>query len=232
MRLGDFKVLTFDVVGTLIDFEGGMLAYLRSVTPAVDVSDDSFLAAYRKARKSEGTLAYPDDLERVWHAIAPGLGLADSNVIARGFRDSVREWPAFADSAEALQRLRRRFKLVTMTNAQAWALAHFSRTLGRPFDMELSCDDALCEKPDPRYFAYARGRIEGTWRSRQPDNLHVAQSQYHDIGIAKKLGIATCWIERRYGMKDSGGTIESEQTVPDYHFRTLAELADAVEAER
>jgi len=24
-----FKVMTFDVVGTLIDFEGGMLAYLR-----------------------------------------------------------------------------------------------------------------------------------------------------------------------------------------------------------
>ena len=62
--------------------------------------------------------------------------------------------------------------------------------------------------------------------------LHVAQSQYHDIGIAKKLGIAACWIERRHGMKDSGGTIESEHTVPDYHFRTLAELADAVDAGR
>jgi putative hydrolase of the HAD superfamily len=119
-----------------------------------------------------------------------------------------------------------------MTNAQAWALAHFSRTLARPFDLELSCDDAMCEKPDPRYFAYARGRCEGAWGYRQPDNLHVAQSQYHDIGIAKKLGIATCWIERRHGMKDSGGTIESERTVPDYHFRTLGELADAVDAGR
>jgi putative hydrolase of the HAD superfamily len=62
--------------------------------------------------------------------------------------------------------------------------------------------------------------------------LHVAQSQYHDIGIAKQLGIAVCWIERRHGLKDSGGTIESEHTVPDYHFRTLAELADAVDAGR
>lgn len=232
MRLQDFKVLTFDVVGTLIDFERGMLDYLRSVAPDDAVADDDFLAAYRKARKTSGTLAYPDDLERVWHAIAPGLGLPDSAAAARGFRDSVRDWPAFPDSAEALRRLRGRFKLVTMTNAQIWALAHFSRTLDRPFDLELSCDDALCEKPDARYFAYARGRYEGAWGWRQPDNLHVAQSQYHDIGIAKKLGVATCWIERRHGLKDSGGTIESEHTVPDYHFRTLAELADAVDAGR
>jgi putative hydrolase of the HAD superfamily len=232
MRLQYFKVLTFDVVGTLIDFERGMLDYLRAVVPAGSVSDDDFLAVYRKARRMAGTLPYPDDLERVWQALAPTVGLPYSPSIARGFRDSVRDWPAFADSVEALQRLRRRFKLVTMTNAQAWALAHFSRTLGRPFDLELSCDDALCEKPDPRHFAYARGRIEGAWGWRQPDNLHVAQSQYHDIGIARRLGIATCWIERRYGMKDSGGTIESEHIVPDWHFRTLAELADAVDAGR
>ena len=78
MRLQEFKVLTFDVVGTLIDFERGMLEYLRSVVPASALGDDDFLAAYRKARKMAGTLAYPDDLERVWHAIAPGLGLPDS----------------------------------------------------------------------------------------------------------------------------------------------------------
>jgi len=31
-------------------------------------------------------------------------------------------------------------------------LQHFARTLGEPFDLLLSCDDALCEKPDPQYF--------------------------------------------------------------------------------
>ena len=232
MTLQQFKALTFDVVGTLIDFERGMLDYLRAVAPTQAVSDDDFLAAYRKVRKSPDATWYPDDLERCWHAVAPALGLPDSPAIARGLRDSVREWPAFPDSVEALQRLRRRFRLVTMTNAQDWALKHFSRTLGRPFDLELSCDDALCEKPDARYFAYARGRIEGTWGWRQPDTLHVAQSQYHDIGIAKRLGITTAWIERRYGMKGTGGTMESEHTQPDYHFRSLAELADAVDAGR
>ena len=230
MSLQRFKVLTFDVVGTLIDFERGMLDYLRAAAPEVDLSDDQFLTAYRLARKSPDTTWYPDDLERVWHAIAPPLRLPDNDAIARGFRDSVAVWPAFPDSVQALGRLRKRFKLVTMTNAQTWALRHFAKTLGNPFDLELACDNALCEKPDARYFAYARGRYEGAWGYTQADNLHVAQSQYHDIGISKRLGIATCWIERRHAQKGSGGTIESEHTVPDYHFHTLAELADAVEA--
>lgn len=231
MRLRSFRVLTFDVVGTLIDFERGMLDFLRQHVDT-RVTDDDFLAAYRRSRGSAEVIAYPDDLERVWHEIAPALGLPDTDALARGFRDSVPSWPAFPDAAEALQRLRPHFKLVTMTNAQRWALEHFDRTLGRPFDLLLSCDDALCEKPDPRYFAYARGRYEGAWGFTQAQNLHVAQSQYHDIGIARRLGIASCWIERRAGQKGFGGTIAVEQlTSPDFHFRTLAELADAVEAE-
>jgi putative hydrolase of the HAD superfamily len=232
MSLQQFKVLTFDVVGTLIDFERGMLDYLRMAVPQADLSDEQFLAAYRSARKSADTTWYPDDLERVWHVIAPQLGLPDSDALAQGFRDSVAKWPAFPDSVAALKRLRQRFKLVTMTNAQTWALTHFAATLDHPFDLELACDNALCEKPDARYFAYARGRYEGAWGYEQADNLHVAQSQYHDIGISKQLGIATCWIERRHGQKSSGGTIESARTVPDYHFHTLAELADAVDAGR
>jgi len=231
MSLQDFKVLTFDVVGTLIDFERGMLDYLHLAAPESGVTDDDFLAAYRAARKTGDTGWYPNDLVRVWHVVAPQLGLPDTETLAEGFRDSVAQWPAFPDSIEALQRLRKHFKLVTMTNAQGWALSYFEKTLGSPFDLLLSCDDALCEKPDPCYFAYARGRYEAAWGYKQEDNLHVAQSQYHDIGVARTLGLKTCWIERRHGQKGFGGTIDvPEITTPDYHFHTLAELADAVEA--
>ena len=77
MALRDFKVLTFDVVGTLIDFEGGMLAYLRQAVPGSDATDEQFLAAYRAARKSPDTDWYPNDLVRCWHVVAPQLGLPD-----------------------------------------------------------------------------------------------------------------------------------------------------------
>jgi putative hydrolase of the HAD superfamily len=46
-----------------------------------------------------------------------------------------------------------------------------------------------------------------------------------------RLGYQTCWIERRFAQKGTGGTLESERTEPHYHFTSLAQLADAVEKE-
>src|SRR4051794_12215656 len=154
------NVLTFDVVGTLIDFERGMLDYLRGPGGAArSLDDDTILAAYRKSRAGAGAGRFPDDLARVYLEVAPGLGLAQDKAVVDGFVQSVRNWPAFPDSVAALQRLKRRFKLVAMTNTQRWAYEHMARTLEDPFDDSVTVDEALCDKPDPRFFAFARGRL-------------------------------------------------------------------------
>jgi putative hydrolase of the HAD superfamily len=174
---------------------------------------------------------YPDDLVRVYKDMEGVLELPRNAADAEGFRDSVANWPAFPDSVAALRRLHERYRLVAMTNARNWALAHMARTLGNPFDDTITVDDTGVEKPDPRFFAFARGRLSAAGYL-QVDTLHVAQSQYHDIGVARRLGYTVCWIERRKGLKGFGGTLEPEKlTTPDYHFSTLAELADAVDAE-
>ena len=226
------KVLTFDVVGTLIDFETGMLGYLRQACggAAASLDDDTILLAYRRSRASKAAIRFPDDLVRVYMEIARGLNLPADDAIAKGFRDSIRCWPAFPDSVDALKRLRKRYALVAMTNAQRWSLEHMARTLHDPFDDTVTVDETLCDKPDPAYFAFTRGRLSRDGHGLR-DTLHVAQSQYHDIGVARRLGYTVCWIERRKGRKGSGGTLEvAELTRPDYHFSTLAELAEAAEA--
>lgn len=226
------KVLTFDVVGTLIDFETGMLGFLRRACgeAAAKLDDDTILAAYRASRASKAVTRFPDDLVRVYTEMAPRLGLPQDKAIAEGFRDSIRQWPAFPDSVQALKRLRKRYRLVAMTNAQRWSLEHMVRTLEEPFDDTVTVDEALCDKPDPKFFAFARGRLSRDGHGLH-DILHVAQSQYHDIGVARQLGYTVCWIERRKGLKGFGGTLEvAELTKPDYHFTTLAELADAADA--
>jgi putative hydrolase of the HAD superfamily len=224
-------VLTFDVVGTLIDFEAGIVGYIRNTcgSGAAALDDDAILAAYRVCRARKVGVNFPDDLVRVYHEMAPGLGLTDQPGLAEGFRDSIQQWPAFPDSVEALKRLKRHAKLVAMTNSQRWSLNWMERTLGSAFDDSVTVDDALCEKPDPRFFAFARGRLSRDGHGLH-DILHVAQSQYHDIGVARQEGYTVCWIERRQGMKGTGGTQESPVTKPDYHFATLAQLADALDA--
>lgn len=227
----DFKYLTFDVVGTLIDFEAGLKDCLAGIAreAGVAVDGEEALTLYRAARYSPDADLFPDDLARVYLAIAPKLGLPAERQYGERLRDSARNWKGFADSAEAMARLAGRYKLIAMTNARRWAFDHFSRALGNPFYAAFTADDTGTEKPDPAFFekVFAFIAAEGGAKG---DILHVAQSQYHDIGISRKLGLTNCWIERRHAQKGYGGTIEpAEFTRPDFHFTSMAALADAVE---
>ena len=235
MALRDFKIFTFDVMGTLIDFEAGVVSYVRSVAErnGVRVDEEAILQSFgnAEAAEHERTPGAPfiNMLAPIYRSIAAEFGLPASEADAEGLRLSIPQWPAFPDSVESLKRLRQRFRLVAVTNSDNWALLHFARTLGEPFDDAVTAEDVGACKPDPQVFAYVRGR-QSHLNYRLEDYLHVAQSQYHDIGVAKRLGYKVCWIERRRGKPGFGGSpAPTEVTTPDYHFGSLAELAEAVD---
>jgi len=232
MSFKKFKVLTFDVVGTLIDFETGVVEAVRRVggEAARTLSDDEIYAPYLRGREKHNGRSSAV-FSHVYRHMAKELGLSVSDEAAEAFQVSVLRWPAFPDSTAALTRLRRRFRLVAMTNADRSAFSFYSHTLGNPFHDSVTMDEAECGKPDPLFFAYNRGR-QAAHGFKKEEILHTAQSQYHDIGVAKSLGYTTCWIERRQGQKGFGATpAVAKPTTPDYHFATLAAFADAVDAE-
>jgi putative hydrolase of the HAD superfamily len=227
----DFKYLSFDVVGTLIDFESGLTTCLQKIGAehGVDVDGEAALALYRKARYLPEVGLFPDDLVRVYLVIAADLGLPTERKFGEQLRESAKSWKAFPDSVEALARLGKRYKLIAMTNAQRWAFECFAQELGNPFYKGFTADDTGTEKPDPAFFDHVFDFVQSEGNTKD-DILHVAQSQYHDIGISRKLGMTNCWIERRHAQKGYGGTIEPENfTTPDFHFTSMAALADAVE---
>lgn len=230
MELTDFKVLTFDVVGTLIDFESGVLNAVRRIGGEVAqrYTDDEIFAPYK-----EGRDIYPgrssSAMADVYKHLAKKLDLPTDQESADAFQLAVLRWPAFEDSIEAMQRLRKHFRLVAMTNADRTAFTAYNHTLGYPFHDSVTCDETGCPKPDPKYFAYNKGR-QFAFGYPQNEILHVAQSQYHDIGVAKAEGYTTCWIERRHDQEGFGGTPDPKiVTKPDFHFTSMKALADAVE---
>lgn len=233
MTLQTYRIMTFDVVGTLIDFEAGVLRYIRDVGGAVasDLNDQMILEAFAVSEdvqhQAHPNLPFPAMMEPIYRDMAEKLNLPLAKDEAKNFRQSIPEWPAFPDAVDALGRLKERFRLVALTNSDNWALGHFKKTLGEPFHDTVTAEDVGCNKPDPQVFAYCRGR-QSHLGFRLGDYLHVAQSQYHDICVAKRLGFATCWIERRRGQEGFGATpVPDKVAEPTYHFTNLTELADA-----
>ncbi len=231
--LGRIRALTFDVVGTLIDFEAGILRGVRAVS-AEGPDDEAVLAAFGAAEGIQQELTpempFTAMLDPISARLAVDLGMPDLDGGSgpSPLRRSIASWPAFPDAVEALRVLGERFRLVAVTNADRPALEAMSATLGDPFADGITVDQVGVNKPDPRMFEAALTRLAMAGIGRD-EVLHVAQSQYHDIGAAHRLGLATCWVERRRGRAGSGATpAPSAVTTPDLHVGSMREVVDAL----
>jgi 2-haloalkanoic acid dehalogenase type II len=231
MRLTDFDVLTFDMIGTLIDFEQGVLDFIRPrlLRTRPELTDTEILEAYANSqsevRKRAPELLFSARLPKIWEGVAAQYGVATAPDDGAAFVRSARNWPAFDDSAAALAELKRHFRfLVVVTNGDRVSARVMAQALGAPFSEIITEEDMGAAKPDPRAFQYFIAHLErlGVRRERI---LHVAQSQYHDIGAARDAGLATAWIYRRHGQTGYGGTqVPPHYTPPDFLAVSLADL--------
>lgn len=227
-----FSYVTFDVVGTLIDFEGAIKNALAEIATLEDgkIDGEEALCVYRDARYEPGAGLYPDDLGRCYSRIAAAFGLPDTEEYRRLMVDRVGDASPFPDSFKAMSRLKSHYKLIAMTNARRWAFEKYEAKLGFPFWASFTTDDTGTEKPDPAFFHQVFDHVARDGGGKE-SILHTAQSQYHDIGISRTLGMTNAWIQRRHAQAGYGATIAPEAfTEPDYHFHALIELADAADA--
>src|SRR5262245_28030353 len=147
MRLTDFKVLTFDCYGTLIDWESGMFEALKPLVSRVagPLSRDAVLEAHARheAAQQPTTPArlYKDLLAIVYKRLAEEWDVPApwSECIAYG--QSIRNWPAFEDSAAALQYLKKHYKLVILSNVDNESFAFSNRKLQVEFDAVFTAED-------------------------------------------------------------------------------------------
>ena len=226
-----FDVLTFDCYGTLIDWEAGLLAALRDALPGTDeVRDDALLEAYA-GHEAEAERppyrSYREVLATGLRGVAADLGLEVADDAVARFSESVRDWPAFPDSAEALARLRGRYRLGVITNCDTDLFAASNEKLGVTFDWVVTAALARSYKPALTGFELAFETIDVP-RERI---LHVAQSLFHDHVPAKQLGLTSVWIDRRHDRPGAGATPQAE-AAPDASYPSMLASADAVSAPR
>jgi putative hydrolase of the HAD superfamily len=235
VKLTDFKALTFDCYGTLIDWETGMIEALKPLTDRVarTMSRDDILEAHARY-ESRQQVQTPSKLYRnllpiVYRRLAEEWGVPATWGDCVAYGRSVKAWPAFADSSPALRYLKRHYRLAILSNVDNESFSASNEKLQVEFDAIYTAEDIGSYKPSSRNFEYMLAQLKGLGIEKH-EVLHVAESLFHDHAPANAHGIATCWIHRRHDQQGFGATVSPEQT-PQYHFRfiSMAQLAKAHE---
>lgn len=236
MKLTDFKALTFDVYGTLIDWETGMVNGLKPLTDKVGgLTRNQILEAHAfhesTTQRYTPAKTYSDILAVVYKRLAEEWGVPASWDECLAYGSTVKEWPAFADSAGALAYLKKHYKLVVLSNVDNASFAHSNARLGVEFDAAYTAGDVGSYKPSDRNFDYMLENL-GRMGIEKHQILHTAESMFHDHGPAKKHGLSNCWIFRRYEQEGFGATMHPGK-MPSYDmmFHSMADLVKAHQEE-
>ena len=228
-----FEALSFDCYGTLIDWETGIANALRpwAVRNGLDLADQALIAAHGRyethVQDEMPSALYPVILGETLRRVGAELGVPVTAADAATYGDSVKDWPAFPDTAEALQRLATRFKLIIVSNIDRASFAASNPRLGVEFDAIVTAEDVGSYKPQLGHFDQLFRELERLGVARE-QLVHVAESLFHDHEPAAALGLPSVWIHRRHDKGGTGATATPSGDIsPTWRFTSMAEFADA-----
>jgi len=230
MQPGNYDAITFDVYGTLIDWEPTILDNLQTwaANNQVNATRSDLLDAFDRARAHYQTLTpyrdYPRVLRSAFAYIADEYGIIPDENESRVFGQSVGEWEVYEDSVSTLKKLKGQFKLGAFTNMDDASFATSHTRLNDCFDIIVTAERAQAYKPSLRHFVL--GLTDLAARKILPQRvLHVAQSLRADVRPANLLGLDVVWINRKErGLGHTG--FGAELAVPIAEYSSMQEFVD------
>lgn len=197
--------------------EEAVQAWLRDRAPALAAARDTAglrahrveLARRRPEIAHDITALRRASLAELLAAHGEDAALADAAVAV--FLEARNRVEPFPEVVEVLERWRRRFRLVSVTNGNATLAATPLRGL---FDHSLDAATVGAMRPDPKLF-HAALALAGA----SPDEtLHAGDDPRLDVATAKGLGMWTAWVNR------AGHPFPIELPRPDIEVRDLRAL--------
>lgn len=192
----DSDILTFDCYGTLIDWRGGISDAFTRLGVAVgrSVDRDQILDLHARIEpeiQQQGFRPYREVLDLLAVRIATELGIEIPEEQRHFLSESLPEWPPFADTGPALERLHDAgYRLGILSNVDDDLLAGTLRHFPVDFDLLITAQQVGSYKPALGHFRQAQQQIgKSPW-------IHVAQSLFHDVEPAALLQVPVVWINR------------------------------------
>ncbi|MEH1819305.1 MAG: haloacid dehalogenase type II [Nostoc sp.] len=228
INFNQYKALTFDCYGTLIDWENGILGVLKPLLRVHNTNLDNeqileIFAEFEAELEKGEYIKYREVLKRVVQKFGERFGFEPTADELNSLADSIQYWLPFPDTVDALRALKKKFKLVIISNVDDDLFAFSAKHLEVEFDRIITAEQVKSYKPSLNNFRFAIERINLPLEQ----ILHVAASLYHDIVTAKSLGISTVWVNRRADQNIASIT-RSAVSQPDLEVSDLKTLAALV----
>lgn len=235
MAHGRVRALLFDVFGTLVDWRTSIATQLEAFGRERGISCDwyAFVDAWRGeyvpsmdgVRRGLRPWANLDALHgESFDRLAERFGLP--NLSADDRRWAVRRWHALEPWPEvpaALERLRERFVLATLSNGNVELLVDLARYGKLRFDAILSAEVFKHYKPDPE--AYVGG---AALLGCAPAEAMLVAAHESDLRAAAESGLRTAFVSRPH---EYGPAATDRPALPDgfdVAVRSLDALAEAI----
>jgi 2-haloacid dehalogenase len=211
--------VTFDVYGTLIDWEAGIWdafsaeAQRDGFTVERDEVISNFMEISREIESGSYEL-YAEVLRRTVVEIAKRLGWPLEPSRSGFLPDSVQRWAPFRETRVNLDKIAKKYNVGLISNIDDKLLGQTRRHLAVDFDIVVTAQQVRSYKPDMAHFNECARRIGGKkgW-------VHVASSYYHDVEPCVKAKIPVIWVNRH---KE---TLDSSQRKPTAEVPNLREAA-------
>jgi 2-haloacid dehalogenase len=220
-----FEYISFDCYGTLINWEAGLLGFLRPLLQrkGCQADDAAILNLYSEfePREQSGEYrSYREVLASIVRDFARELHFEVTADEANGLANSISDWQPFSDTVAGLKRLHSGYKLAVLSNIDDDLFALTAPKLEERFDQVVTAQQARGYKPAPLNFELLLERL-----AVPPSRLlHAAESLYHDVIPARSLGITTVWVNRRQGRDAAATKLVAAQ--PDLEVKDITELAE------
>jgi 2-haloacid dehalogenase/putative hydrolase of the HAD superfamily len=214
--------VTFDVYGTLIDWETGVYEAFQkeAVRDGFTLDREELLHQFHEVQKQikAGSYElYAEVLRRTAVQIAKNLSWPMEPSRSGFLPDSVQRWPPFKETNPVLNKLKKKYKLGLISNIDDKLLGQTRRLIPVDFDLVVTAQQVRSYKPDPAHFTECERRIGGKkgW-------IHVAGSYYYDVEPCIKKKIPVIWVNRNKQQLEQG------QKKPDAEVHTLREAAKLI----
>jgi 2-haloacid dehalogenase len=221
-NLSRVKALTFDLFGTVLNLGGSLTPYIADFLKAKgsDASPEGFWDLWRYRQRIEqyqdtimmlGHSGYLETARRgfVWTLKSNKVSFTPDEVVE--FMGAWQKLSPFPEVIDGLHRLKKRFKLVALSNGEPHFLDHLAKNrIQYDFDDIISVETVGAFKPHPGVYRRAAANLK-----LEVGECMMVSSNTFDVVGARACGFRGAFVDR-YGHPYEDTVFQPDVTVPDF----------------